>query len=198
PAVRHGFHQRLEKLAARERVERRDGLVEEQKLRPLRERERQRDLRLLTTRERAGLPPQWKAEPAEALSRELVVPPRVERGAELQQLAEPEAAIERMILRDEADPRQHLARLLARRGPEDENPALARLAQTDRELQQRRLAGAVRADERRDRPGRNRKRAVAERPERVVPLAERARLERGEAHAASSKNASRNPAAMSA
>src|SRR5438445_520281 len=102
------------------------------------------------------------------------------------------------VERDEADSRQHLARRLARRGPEDENPALARLAQTDRELQQRRLAGAVRADERRDRAGRNRKRAVAERPERVVPLAERARLERGEAHAASSKNASRNPAAMSA
>src|SRR5207253_11523332 len=99
-----------------------------QKLRPLRERERQRDLRLLAARERAGLPREWKTERVEALARELVVPAGVERRTELQQFAEPEAAIERVVLCDEADPRQNQPRLCAWRGAEDANAALIGLA----------------------------------------------------------------------
>ncbi len=68
----------------------------------------------------------------------------------------------------------------------------ARLAQPDRELQQRRLAGAVRPDERRHRPGRDLERAVAKRPRRAVALPEPGRLDRADA---SLMPPSRSPAA---
>ena len=51
PGLGDGLHHRLQELAPRERVERGDRLVEQQQLRPLRERERERDLRLLPARE---------------------------------------------------------------------------------------------------------------------------------------------------
>ena len=89
-----------------------------------------------------------------------------------------------MLLRDEPDPRQHRHCVVARREPEHAHLADGRLGEADRELQERRLAGAVRADERRHRARRNLERAVAERPVRAVALARAVRLERrGVAHA---------------
>ena len=60
--LRDRLHHRLQELAAGERVERGDRLVEHQQLRSLRERERERDLRLLAARELADLLAERQAE----------------------------------------------------------------------------------------------------------------------------------------
>ena len=57
-----GLHHRLQELAAGERVERGDRLVEQEQLRPLGERERERDLRLLAARELPDLLAERQAE----------------------------------------------------------------------------------------------------------------------------------------
>ena len=64
--LEHGLHE----LAARERVERGDRLVEEEQLRPLRERERERDLRALPARELPHLLLQREVELGDAAARE--------------------------------------------------------------------------------------------------------------------------------
>ena len=68
--LHHGVHE----LAPCEWIERRHGLVEDQQLRALRERERQRDLRLLPAGELAHLAIEWDAEPREARTSGLLVP----------------------------------------------------------------------------------------------------------------------------
>ena len=105
--LRDDLHHRLQELAPRERVERGDRLVEQQQLGPLRERERERDLRLLAAGELADLLPEREPELLDARVRERVVPGRVELAAERQRLGDREALVERMVLRDEADARQH-------------------------------------------------------------------------------------------
>ena len=69
-----GLHHRLHELAAGERIERRDRLVEHEQIRSLGERERERDLRLLAARELAGLLVEGQPERSHALERERVVP----------------------------------------------------------------------------------------------------------------------------
>ena len=76
PAVRNRLHQRLHELAARERIERRDRLVEDEQIGALRERERERDLRLLAAGELSDLAVERQAELLDARARELVVPAR--------------------------------------------------------------------------------------------------------------------------
>src|SRR5438876_441715 len=70
--------------------------------------------------------------------------------------------------------------------------------QADGEVQQRRLPGAVRADEGRHRARWNLERAVPQRPRLAVALAESPRFERKLAHAACSKKAAWTVAATSA
>ena len=60
--VDDGLHHRIQELAPRERVERGDRLVEQQQLRLLGERQRQRDLRLLAAGKLADLLLDGKAE----------------------------------------------------------------------------------------------------------------------------------------
>ena len=57
------LHQALEELAACERVEARDGLVEHEQLGPLCDRERQRELCALPAGKRAGPLPAVETEP---------------------------------------------------------------------------------------------------------------------------------------
>ena len=67
--------------------------------------------------------------------------------------------VQRRLLREEADARELIGRcrdLVA----EDGDRARARIDQTDSEMQQRRLAGAVRPDEPRDVAGRDLERAA--------------------------------------
>ena len=104
----------------------------------------------------------------------------VQAAAEHQGVSDAEVAIERRVLCDEADPRQDAVRL-ARVAAEDGDLAGARRQHPDRELQERRLAGAVWADETDDPPGRQRERTVAQSPLVAVALTEFAGLENVEA-----------------
>ena len=166
------LHHRVQELPPSKRIERGDGLVEEQELRSLRERQRERDLGLLSDGELPDLLIQRKAQPLDPLQRDALVPARVELAAELERLADREATVERVLLGDEPDTREQPPRVLSGHLPEDAHATGARLAKADGELEQGRLARAVRADERRHRTGRDLERAVAERPLRAVPLAE--------------------------
>ena len=115
PRLRDDLHHRLHELAPRERVERRDRLIEKEQLRSLRERQRQRDLSLLAAGELADLLFERQPQSLDPVEGCALVPARVELPAELQRLADREPAIERVLLRDEADLRKHRARALARR-----------------------------------------------------------------------------------
>ena len=163
---------RLHELAAGERIERGDRLVENQKLRPFRQREGERDLRLLAPREASDPLAERQAEVGDPLAREVVVPRRVELAAELQRVGHGEALVQRVLLGDEADPGEHRVRLVARVVPEHPHRAGGRARQADRELEQRRLAGAVRADERGDRARRDLEVALCKGPLGAVALAE--------------------------
>ena len=100
------LHQRLEELAARERVEAGDGLIEHEQLGSLCDRERERELRTLPPGERAGALPAVETEPRDPLPRERSVPARVERRAQTQVLGHRQRWVQRRVLRDEADPRE--------------------------------------------------------------------------------------------
>ena len=121
---------------------------------------------------------QRQVELGDAGVRRLVVPARVELAADAQHLLDGEAAVERVLLREEADVRQSLRSVAARIETEHAHGAGARPRQPDGETEQRRLAGAVRADERGHAPARDLERAVAQRPLRAVAPAEPVRLER--------------------
>ena len=112
----------------------------------------------------------------------VVVPARVQLPADAQHLLDREAAVERVLLREEPDARQRLGRVRARVEPEHADGAGARPCQADGEPKERRLAGAVRPDERGHAAARDLERAVAQRPLRAVAPAEPVRLECG-AHA---------------
>ena len=185
--------------SATERVERSDRLVEHEQLRSLGQRERQRDLGLLSARESVHLLAQGNVEASESLAGEAFVPMRVQLAAHVEHFGQAEAAVQRMLLRDEPHTWKHDLRLFARRPAEHAHFAGARLAEPDQQVKECRLAGPVRADERGDRAGRNREGAVAQSPPRPVPLTERMRLDSGDdGHAASSMNADRTTAAKSA
>ena len=154
------LHHRLQELPPRERVERGDGLVEQQELRPLRERERERHLGLLPAGELSDLLAGREAEQLDAPDGDLLVPARIELATELQRLADGEALVQRVILGDEADPRQDGPGLRTRRAAEHAHLARTRLAQPDRELQERRLSRSVRPDQRGDAARRDLERAV--------------------------------------
>ncbi len=107
PGVDRSFHRRLQELTPRERVERGDGLVEDQKLWPLRERERQRDLRLLSSRELSNLLPEREPQLLDPFLSRSIVPARVELPSQLEGLGDREAAVERMLLRHEPEVGKH-------------------------------------------------------------------------------------------
>ena len=149
-----------------------DGLVEQQQLRPLGQRERQRHLRLLAAGQLPDPLAGRQPEPVEAVAREPVVPARVQLAAEPEHLGDREAAVQRMLLGHEADAREQLARITLRRQAEHADGSGAGPAEADRDLQQRRLAGAVGPDERGDGARGDLERAVAQGPACAVALAE--------------------------
>ncbi len=101
-----GLHQYLQELAASQRVQARDRLVEDQQLRPLRQPERQRELGPLAAGELSGLLTRIEAEAVDPASSGRVVPPRVEVCTEAQMVGDRESGVRRGVLRDEADLRQ--------------------------------------------------------------------------------------------
>src|SRR5437764_53058 len=99
-------------------------------------------------------------------------------------------ACERTTTWSQTRSRSELLRVLLRRSAEHAQAAGGRPRQADREMQERRFAGAVRTDERGDAPVRNVEGAVAQRPLRAEALAEAVRGEGGSlGHAAFSKKA---------
>src|SRR5438105_5416268 len=126
-----GIHQRGEELAPRERVEAGNRLVEQKQLGSLGERDGERDLRSLSARQLADLALEWDPQLAEALLRPRLVEMRVQVAAERQRVGDAEAAIERRVLRDEADPQQD-ALGVARVAAEDGDLACARGEYADR------------------------------------------------------------------
>ena len=82
-----GLHEQLEELAARERVEARDRLVEDEQLGALGQAEREGELGALAPGEPAGALAGVEAEPLDARPGQGVVPARVEVGAEPQVVA---------------------------------------------------------------------------------------------------------------
>ncbi len=179
PLARPTSITRVHELAPCQRIERGHGLVEDQQLGPLRERERERDLRLLAARELPDLAVEGQAETLDARAAPVVVPARVEPRPSFRISRDAEPAMQGMVLRDE---RRRAAARRSRssrgRGPSTCSAPVVGLAQPDRELQQRRLAGAVRADERRHRSRRDR-RACSRGAPRSSRSACRARVRRG-------------------
>ena len=114
PLVDDGLHHRVQELAARERVERGHRLVEQQQPRLLGERQRQRDLCLLAAGELTDLLLRGKAETLDSRGGQLLVPARVELAPVRERLGDRQVPVQRMVLRDEAEPRQHLLRVAPR------------------------------------------------------------------------------------
>ena len=102
--------------------------------RPFRQSERERDLGLLASRERADALTSRQAQLVDPPVGDRVVPARIQLTAELERLADREAARQRMILRDEPDTRKHGERLRARAVSEHADRPGRRRDQPDREL----------------------------------------------------------------
>ena len=77
-ALGDDLHQVLEELAPRERIQARDRLVEEQQLGPLRDRQREGELRALTAGERSRALTRIEVELARCALGEVAIPVRVE------------------------------------------------------------------------------------------------------------------------
>lgn len=156
-------HQLLEQLEPGDRVEVRDRLIEQQQLRPLPERERERDLGPLAGGERPDPAVEGDPEAPEARGRVGRIPARVEPPSRLEHLAGGEVRVERAILADESGARQERDRVGRRREPEDRDVAGGRGTKPDRQLQEGGLPRAVRPDEPDDLSRRKRHLALAER-----------------------------------
>ncbi len=103
--------------------------------------------------------PEWNVEATEAHSCHLVVPARIERGPEPQHLGHGEAAIERPVLGDEANPTQNRG-IIGGRGTEDAHLSYGRRQEADGQIEQGALAGAIRSDQGGDATGGNLQRTV--------------------------------------
>src|SRR5207253_3313677 len=98
-------------------VEARDRLVEDEELRSLRERHRERHLCPLPAGERPRLAVERDPEAFEAFRREMLVPARVEMASEGDELANAERRVERDALRHEPQPGEDV-RILPRASAE--------------------------------------------------------------------------------
>ena len=150
-----GLHQVLQELAPRQRVEAGDRLVEDQQLGPLGDGQGEGELGALAAGQLAGPLAGIEAEPLDPAAGQLVVPARVEVGAEPQVVGDGQPGVGGRVLGDEADPGQ-LRRAGGRPAAEDLDRAGGRRQQPDGEVQQGGLARTVRADQPDDAPGRDR------------------------------------------
>ena len=108
------LHHRVQELAARKRVERCHRLVEQQQSWLLGERQRERDLCLLAAGELTDLLLRGQAETLDSHRSQLLVPARVELAPVRECLGDRQVSVQRVVLRDEAKPRQHLLRIVPR------------------------------------------------------------------------------------
>jgi hypothetical protein len=169
------LHHILKELTSREGVEACDRLVEHEQLRSLGDGEGECKLGALTAGELASLLSRVEPKALDAALGELRVPARVRPPAESEVIGDRESGIGRGVLGDKADTGE-LARRRARAATEDGDRPRARPQEADRDLEQRSLAGAVRADEPNDLAGGDDKAALRERPLAAVALTEAVRL----------------------
>ena len=100
------LHQQAQELAAREGIEARERLVEQDQRRALAERQREREPRPLARREHGDARLGRRAR--EQFGGERLIPARVRRAREVEHLADAEAAVERRALGDVADVRERV------------------------------------------------------------------------------------------
>jgi hypothetical protein len=100
------FHQALEELSGRQRVEAGDRFVQQEQLGSFGHGERERELGLLSAGEGAGALPRIESELRDALAGERVVPTLVQPLAHSQVLCHCQSGIRRVVLGEEPDPPQ--------------------------------------------------------------------------------------------
>jgi hypothetical protein len=127
--------------------------------------------RALAARQLAGPLRRVQAEPLDPAACQRVVPARVQTSAELQVVLHAQSGVGRRVLGDEADLGQ-LCRAGSGAVTEHLDRAARRRQQADGQVQQRRLAGPVGADEPDDPAGRDLQRAVRQRRAAPVALAQ--------------------------
>ena len=103
PVLGHDLHQALQELAAGERIEAGDRLVEDQQLGALGHGQGQRELRPLSAGKPPGLLRGRQSEPLDALPGEVCVPTGIEPSAEPEVIGDRQRRVGRRVLRDEAD-----------------------------------------------------------------------------------------------
>src|SRR5205814_2922618 len=121
-----------------------------EELRAFPHRERQGDLRSLAGGERADRSIERNFESGEPRACELVIPARAESTPELECLGDGQVDVQRAILADVSDTGQKGHRVFSGIDLEHTDGPRACSAESDRELQKRRLSGAVGADEARN------------------------------------------------
>lgn len=174
-----GLHQVLQELTPGQRVERGDGLVEDQQLGAFRDAERQCELGALTAGQLARALLRVQAEALDPCQGERIVPARVESRAEPEVVGHTQSRVRRGVLCDEPD----LGELrTAGRCAEDLDAAGGRCQHADGKVEQGALTGAVRSHQADDAAGRDIERAVGQRPTTPVLLAQTLGAECG-AHA---------------
>ncbi len=157
------LHERLQELAAGQRVEAGDRLVQQQQLGSLGQRQGERDLGALAARQRADRPVSGDGKLAQPVGGESAVKAWVELAAKPQQLGGGEVPIQGHVLGDKADPGQVLGSVLVR-GAQHPDAAAAGLQQADGQVEQGGLAGTVGAHQGPDPTGGQGEGAVLQRP----------------------------------
>ena len=180
PLLGHRAHQRLEELAAGQRVEAGERLVQQQQLRPPGKGERQGDLGALPAGQGPHPPVERHGDPLQPLPGKREVEAAVELAAHGEVLAGGEVTVEGVVLGDEADLGDQPGG--AGRLAEHADGAGRGGQQADGEVEQGGLAGPVGADKGSDATPGDGQVAVPEGPGAPVALAEPAGLQR-HAHA---------------
>jgi hypothetical protein len=97
-------HEVLKELSSCERIESRNRFVEDQQLGPLRDRQRERELRALTARKLTGALCKVEPEAPDAFARSHCIPGRVEMLTEPEVIGHTQRRIHRRVLREKPDP----------------------------------------------------------------------------------------------
>ena len=137
----------VEELAAGERIEARQRLVEEEHRRPRPERERQPDLRLLAPGQLVGAGCRAGCRGRRVAAGRSTGRSRAGGDRERDVVRHAELAVERRGLRHVADPEERRPAVPPRVDAVDRRPTLRRAFEADPRLEQRRLAGSVGPDQ---------------------------------------------------
>ena len=145
-----GVDEDVEELASSQRVEAREGLVEQEDPRSCAQGERQPDLGLLAAGQLGRQRRQRDREPLDVVGGKTRVEPVAEGRREGDVLGDRQVAVERWRLRHIPDPRDRSLAIRPRIDAAGRQPAFGRALEADPRPDQGRLAGAVRPDQRRD------------------------------------------------